>query len=210
MGILNGLHICDFFFGVIEIVFFISSIVKFFHGGFVAVLIALVILAVMFIWERGNIIRESVAEDVALKEYIPQLAKLRDDRSLPLYQTNIVLLVPDMAEGKVGRQFVYSILDKRPKRARVYWFVHVEVTDEPYTKEYQIDMMDTDFIVQVNLFLGFRVQQEINVYVRQIIHDLMKQGRFPKQPQSYSLTPGREVGDFQFILIDEVVSNVTT
>ena len=124
-------HIVTFFFGVIEIVFFISSIVKFFHGGFVAVLIALVILAVMFIWERGNIIRESVAEDVALKEYIPQLAKLRDDRSLPLYQTNIVLLVPDMAEGKVGRQFVYSILDKRPKRARVYWFVHVEVTDEP-------------------------------------------------------------------------------
>ena len=60
-------HIVTFFFGVIEIVFFISSIVKFFHGGFVAVLIALVILAVMFIWERGNIIRESVAEDVALK-----------------------------------------------------------------------------------------------------------------------------------------------
>ena len=88
----------------------------------------------MFIWERGNIIRESVAEDVALKEYIPQLAKLRDDRSLPLYQTNIVLLVPDMAEGKVGRQFVYSILDKRPKRARVYWFVHVEVTDERIQK----------------------------------------------------------------------------
>ncbi len=122
----------------------------------------------------------------------------------------MVFLVPDMAEGKVGRQFVYSILDKRPKRARVYWFVHVEVTDEPYTKEYQIDMMDTDFVVQVNLFLGFRVQQEINVYVRQIIHDLMKQGRLPKQPQTYSLTPGREVGDFQFILIDEVISNVTT
>ena len=72
----------------------------------------------------------------------------------------------------------------------------MEVTDEPYTKEYQVDMMDTDFIVQVNLFLGFRVQQEINVYVRQVIHDLMKQGRLPKQPQRYSLTPGREVGDF--------------
>ena len=202
--------IVSFFFGAIEIIFFISSIVKFFHGGFVAVLMAIIILAVMFIWEQGNIIRESAAEDVALKDYIPQLAELRDDHSLPLYQTNVVFLVPDMAEGKVGRQFVYSILDKRPKRARVYWFVHVEVTDEPYTKEYQIDMMDTDFVVQVNLFLGFRVQQEINVYVRQIIHDLMKQGRLPKQPQTYSLTPGREVGDFQFILIDEVISNVTT
>ncbi|HGF8028936.1 TPA: KUP/HAK/KT family potassium transporter [Enterococcus faecium] len=203
-------YLVTFFFGAIEVVFFISSVVKFFRGGFVAVLIGLIILVVMFIWEQGNIIRESSTEDVSLRDYIPQLRELRDDTSLPIYQTNVVFLVPDMAEDKVGRQFIYSILDKRPKRARVYWFVHVEVTDEPYTKEYQVDMMDTDFIVQVNLFLGFRVQQEINVYVRQVIHDLMKQGRLPKQPQRYSLTPGREVGDFQFVLIDEVVSNVTT
>ncbi len=203
-------YLVIFFFGAIEVVFFISSVVKFFRGGFVAVLIGLIILVVMFIWEQGNIIRESSTEDVSLRDYIPQLKELRDDASLPIYQTNVVFLVPDMAEDKVGRQFIYSILDKRPKRARVYWFVHVEVTDEPYTKEYQVDMMGTDFIVQVNLFLGFRVQQEINVYVRQVIHDLMKQGRLPKQPQRYSLTPGREVGDFQFVLIDEVVSNVTT
>ena len=203
-------YLVTFFFGAIEVVFFISSVVKFFRGGFVAVLIGLIILVVMFIWEQGNIIRESSTEDVSLRDYIPQLRELRDDTSLPIYQTNVVFLVPDMAEDKVGRQFIYSILDKRPKRARVYCFVHVEVTDEPYTKEYQVDMMGTDFIVQVNLFLGFRVQQEINVYVRQVIHDLMKQGRLPKQPQRYSLTPGREVGDFQFVLIDEVVSNVTT
>ena len=74
-----------------------------------------------------------------MRDYIPQLRELRDDTSLPIYQTNVVFLVPDMAEDKVGRQFIYSILDKRPKRARVYWFVHVEVTDEPYTKEYQVD-----------------------------------------------------------------------
>ena len=203
-------YLVTFFFGAIEVVFFISSVVKFLRGGFVAVMIGLIILVVMFIWEQGNIIRESSTEDVSLRDYIPQLRELRDDTSLPIYQTNVVFLVPDMAEDKVGRQFIYSILDKRPKRARVYWFVHVEVTDEPYTKEYQVDMMGTDFIVQVNLFLGFRVQQEINVYVRQVIHDLMKQGRLPKQPQRYSLTPGREVGDFQFVLIDEVVSNVTT
>ncbi len=156
-------YLVTFFFGAIEVVFFISSVVKFFRGGFVAVLIGLIILVVMFIWEQGNIIRESSTEDVSLRDYIPQLRELRDDTSLPIYQTNVVFLVPDMAEDKVGRQFIYSILDKRPKRARVYWFVHVEVTDEPYTKEYQVDMMDTDFIVQVNLFLGFRVQQEINV-----------------------------------------------
>ncbi|MGG5357464.1 K+ uptake transporter [Enterococcus sp. DIV0213j] len=202
-------HVVTFFFGAIEIIFFISSVVKFFHGGFVAVLMALIILGIMLIWERGNKIKESVAEEVPLKEYLPQLAALREDTSLPIYQTNVVFLVPNLENDEVGKQFIYSILDKRPKRAKVYWFVHVEVTDEPYTKEFQVDMMDTDFVVQVKLFLGFRMEQEINVYVRQIIHDLMKQGRLPKQPQRYSLTPGREVGDFQFIVIDEVLSNLT-
>lgn len=202
-------HIITFFFGTIEIIFFLSSAVKFFHGGFVAVLIALAILSVMIIWERGNIIQENAAEDVSLADYLPQLNELRQDESIPKYQTNVVFLVPKMESDKIGEQFIYSILDKQPKRAKVYWFVNVVVTDEPYTKEYEVNMMDTDFIVQVKLFLGFRIEQEINVYIRQIIHDLMKQGRLPKQPQKYSLTPGRQVGDFQFILIEEVLSNIT-
>ncbi|EIR3695437.1 KUP/HAK/KT family potassium transporter, partial [Enterococcus faecalis] len=115
------------FFGTVESVFFISSITKFFHGGFVAVLITLIILSIMFIWEQGNNIRKSNTQNVMLQDFIPQLAKLRDDKTLPLYQTNIVFLLPDMAKGKIGRQFIYSILDKHPKRAYVYWFIHVEV-----------------------------------------------------------------------------------
>lgn len=199
-----------FFFGIIESIFFISSVVKFFHGGFVAVLIALAILTVMVIWEAGNVISEKTAKDTDLKDYLPQLAELRNDDSLPFYQTNVVFMVPRIDGDRIGQEFLYSILDKRPKRANTYWFVNVVVTDEPYTQEFTIDTMDTDFVVKVQLFLGFRVNQEVNVYLRQIIHDLMKDGRLPKQPQKYSITPGREVGDFQFVLIQQELSNNTT
>lgn len=197
------------FFGVIEAIFFLSSVAKFFHGGYVAVGMALVILFFMIIWEWGNIIQENVAVDINLREYLPQLNVLHKDSTLPVYQTNVVFLVPKMEGDMIGRQFIYSILDKRPKRANVYWFVNVVVTDEPFTKEFEVDMMDTDFVVKLKLYLGFRVNQEVNVYIRQIIHDLMKQGRLKKQYQKYSITPGREVGDFQFILIKEALSNNT-
>lgn len=197
------------FFGTIETVFFVSSVVKFFHGGFVAVLIALVILSVMIIWERGNLIQERVSEELNLRDYLPQLAKLRSDESLSFYQTNVVFLVPKIDGDNIGREFIYSILDKRPKRAQAYWFVNVEVTDEPFTQEFEVDTMGTDFAIKLKLYLGFRVNQEVNVYIRQIIHDLMKEGRIPRQPQKYSITPGREVGDFQFILIEQVLSNNT-
>ncbi|BCA84857.1 putative potassium transport system protein kup [Enterococcus saigonensis] len=206
----NLLAACvSLFFAAIETIFFISSAAKFLHGGFVAVIMALLILAVMIIWEWGNIIQEKASDTVHLKDYIPQLAALRSDESIPMYQTNVVFMVPHVTDDEIGKQFVYSILDKRPKRAQTYWFVNVIVTDEPYTKEFSIDTLGTDFIVVVRLYLGFRVNQEVNVYVRQIIHDLMKDGRLPEQPQRYSLTPGRIVGDFQFVLIEEELSNNT-
>lgn len=201
--------IITLFFGGIETIFFISSAVKFFHGGFVAVLIALVILLVMAIWEGANIIEENVSDEVNLRDYLLQLTALRDDQTIPLYQTNVVFLVPRLSGDEIERQFVYSILDKRPKRAQVYWFVNVDVTDEPFTQEYEVDTMGTDFVIKVKLHLGFRIEQEVNVYIRQIIHDLMKSGRIPQQPQKYSITPGRNVGDFQFILIQKILSNNT-
>lgn len=199
-------HGVTFFFGGIEAIFFISSATKFFHGGFVAVAIALLILSVMYIWYRSAQLQSQALKEVPFKSYLAQLQQLRADESIPMYQTNVVFLVPKMSDDLIGQQYLYSILDKRVKRAKVYWFVNVEVTDEPYTREYSVDMMDTDFLVKVKLYLGFRIPQEVNVYMRQIIHDLMKQGRLAKQPQVYSLTPGREVGDFRFILIQEDVS----
>lgn len=194
------------FFGVIETIFFISSATKFFHGGFVAVLIAMLILAVMVIWEKGLIIKERLSERVSLYDYKDQLVALSEDNNVPLYQTNVVYLTDNLRKHKIGREIMYSILDKKPKRAKVYWFVNVFVTDEPYTREYHVDMMNTTHIVNVQLRLGFRVNQDVNLYLRRIVNDLMEQGKIERQPQKYTIYPGREVGDFCFVLIKEELS----
>ena len=198
------------FFAVIESIFFISSATKFLHGGYVAVFMALVIFGIMMIWHRGNIIQERESDKVSLCDYKEQLRELSQDTELPEYQTNIVFLTTKLKGHRVGKEIMYSILDKRPKRAKVYWFVNVFVTDEPYTKEYYVDMMGTDYIVNVQLRLGFRMNQEVNVYLRQIVQELMEEGKLPKQPQKYSIMKGREVGDFAFVLIREELTRVTS
>lgn len=198
------------FFASIETIFFISSATKFMHGGYVAILMAVIILLIMLIWHRGSIIQEKSSDRVSLCDYVEQLGALSQDHNIPQYQTNIVFLTSKIKGHQVGRDIVYSILDKRPKRAKVYWFVNVFVTDQPYTKDYYVDMMGTDYIVNVQLRLGFRVNQEVNVYLRQIVHDLMESGQLPKQPQQYTITPGREVGDFAFVLIKEELTRVTS
>lgn len=198
------------FFGTIESIFFISSATKFLHGGYVAALMALVIFSIMMIWHRGNIIQERESDRVSLCDYKDQLEELSHDPTLPQYQTNIVFLTTKIKGHQVGKDIIYSILDKKPKKAKVYWFVNVFVTDEPYTNEYYVDMMGTDYIVNVQLRLGFRMNQEVNVYLRQIVNDLMEEGKLPKQPQKYSIMKGREVGDFAFVLIREELTRVTS
>lgn len=190
-------------------VFFITSAVKFFHGGFVAVLMALAILTITGIWHKGNEIKEKATVAVDIRDYVGQIEALSSDESFPVTQANVVFLVPQMENHMIGRQFIYSILDKRPKRAHAYWFVNVEVTDKPYTKEFEIDTLGTDCIIMVKFYLGFRVQQEVNVYLRQVIYDLTKDGRIPKQPQRYSITPGCDIGDLQFVIIQEALSSTT-
>lgn len=194
------------FFGGIESIFFLSSVAKFTHGGYVAVLIALVILFVMIIWENGNRIEERVSNQVLLQDYIPQLDALRMDENVPTYQTNLIFLTSKAIGDTVPREVLYSILDKYPKRAKVYWFINIAVTDQPYTNEYAVQTYDTHFIVNLQLRLGFRMSQDINVYLRQIVEDLMADGTIPYQPQKYSITPGRRVGDFSFVIIRQELS----
>ena len=86
----------------------------------------------------------------------------------------------------------------------MYWFLNVVVTDDPFTQEYYVDMLDKSVVV-VQLRLGFRVSQDANIYLRQIVTDLMKMGKLPKQPQKYSTDKARQVGDFAFVLIQEEI-----
>jgi KUP system potassium uptake protein len=197
------------FFAGIEFVFLLSSLTKLMHGGYVAVLMALVIIFIMYIWHRANQITDGLIEHRAIKPYLAQLRHLREDVSFPILQTNVVYLTKYMVDDVIDAPILYSILDKNPKRARVYWFVNVSVTDEPYTQAYEIDTLGTDFVVLVKLHLGFRVNQEVNVYLRQIVTELMATGEIKKQVQTYSVSANREVGDFRFVLLNEELSHAS-
>lgn len=201
-----------FLFGAIEIMFLISSLAKFLHGGYVTVIIAAFIGAIMYIWYFGNKVRdrrEAKNAYVRLDEYTSMLSNLSHDDSVPLYATNLVYMAKVKYNKFIKRDILYSILDKRPKRAHAYWFVTVNVTNEPFTAEYAINTYGTKNVINVQLYLGFKQQQKVNVYLRQIVHDLIKDGTIESQPQEYTTTPGRDVGDFKFVIVNDVISPQT-
>ena len=200
------------FFGTLETMFFISSMVKFVHGGYVTAIIAGLILLVMYIWYYGKSLREKSEQHsafVSLDDYKDQLIALSKDESHPLFATNVVYMTKVKKHHCIKREILYSILDKRPKRADAYWFVTVNVTDEPYTAKYDVDMLGTKNIIIVQLYLGFRRSQRVNLYLRAIVNDLMESGDIDKQPQKYTTTKGRNVGDFSFVIVQEELSPET-
>lgn len=194
------------FFATFEFSFFIANVVKFTHGGFVAVLIAFIILSLMYIWIKSYYIKMRLLENVRISDYKEQLNTLRKDDARPKFATNLVYLTNSYSSKKVEKKILYSILDKRPKKADVYWFVHISVTDEPYQADYTVDTFGTSYIVRVQLNLGFRVEQNLNVFLRQISTELVESGEIELQSRTYTTIKNRVVGDFRFILIQEQLS----
>ncbi|HEY5524637.1 MAG TPA: KUP/HAK/KT family potassium transporter, partial [Clostridium sp.] len=194
------------FFTIFEFSFFVANIIKFMHGGFVAVLIALAIFSIMYIWIKGYYIKMRLLENVPIEDYKVQLNQLRQDDDRPKYTTNLVCLSSCRKRKQIERKIMYSILDKRPKKADVYWFVNIIVTDQPYLAEYTVDTLGTSYIVKVQLKLGFRVDQKLNVFLRQISTELVESGEIKLQSRTYTTIPDRKVGDFRFILIQEHLS----
>ncbi len=199
------------FFAIIEAVFLLASLVKFVHGGYITFLIMMSILYIMIIWYFGNKRRdhyENESEYVSLLDYRDQLKSLSKDKNVPLYTSNLVYITNVKNHYQIKRSTMYSILDKEPKRAKVYWFVTINETNVPYESNYTADLINTKNIVDIQLYLGFRKSQSISVYLHQIVYHLIQQGVLDKQDQKYSTVKGRKVGDFKFVIINERPSDL--
>lgn len=194
------------FFGSLELVFFGSSASKFIHGGYVAVLIATVLGLIMGIWFRGGNIEREQRVMLPIKDYLTQFKTLREDSHIPIVATNLVYLIEAKDSERLDRDVLYSILDKRPKRAYVYWFIHIDVTEEPFTNYYTVKNYGTNYCFHITLHLGYKMPQSVNIYLRQIVSELQNSGEMEAQPQKYTVYPGRQVGDFQFIMVQKTLT----
>ncbi len=185
-------------FTAIEAVFFISSLGKFFKGGYFAVIVAACLFIVMLSWKVGTEVERMQSVHLKIRDYIPLLDELRSDSTVPQICENMVFITNIKDPELIDRDIMYSILDKGPKRANAYWFVNINITDEPYTSDYSVESYGTDFLFHVGINLGFKMQQRINVYLRQIVSDLTSSGDLPAQNRKYSIYQNSSTGSFRF------------
>lgn len=195
------------FYVFVEVLFLVANTKKFMDGGYVTVGMAGLLCGIMLLWLTAKGIRQRYSDEMKIADYLDQLITLSNDTQIPKYATNLVLLSSAKSPKKVEEKVLYSILQTQPKRADVYWFVHIETTDEPHTMEYDVNTISQDDVYKVNFRLGFRVQQRMNVFMKKVVEDLVENEELTISSRYHTVSSKYPTGDFRFVLIEEFLSN---
>ncbi len=198
------LYLCVYL--MIEFSFLYANMDKFPHGGYVTLLVGGLLFIVMYNWYKARKIKNRYVEFVRLDHYVPKIQELSTDRSVAKYATHLVYLTSADNPKEIEHKIIYSILNKNPKRADIYWFIHVHTLDDPYTAEYAVDHIIPNDIIRVEFRLGFRVQPRINLMFQKVVEDLVMNKEVNVASRYESLNKNNSVGDFQFIVMEKYLS----
>ena len=202
--------LAGFTFFTIETTFLIANLTKFFGGGWVSVMLGLLFFSIMFVWFRGSEIYRSFITDISIKPYLPVIKALSADQTVSKYSTHLVYPVHTDQKDYLGRHILYSLLCNSPKRADVYWFIHIDFTDTPYQMTYEVEELLPEKVFHINFHLGYKTEPRTKLYFKQALAELQRQGRIDLTSCYPSLHAAGIEADFRFVTVDIVQSrNVT-
>jgi KUP system potassium uptake protein len=191
----------------IEGAFLVSNLSKFSHGGWFTFAIASLFFLMMFILLRARRLRELHTEFVDLKHYVGMIQDLQSDTTIPKEATNLVYLAVADSKRYIDSNIIYSIFKKRPKRADIYWFLHVDTVDSPFTSKYSVDTIIPKKCFFIRMRLGFKTDHRVNLLFNKIIHEMADSGEIDLVSPYPSLHKYSMMGDFKFVIIHSWASS---
>lgn len=191
----------------IESAFLYANLVeKFIEGGVVTIIVAGGLFMTMFIWFKSRKIKNRYVEFVRLENYVPVIQELSNDPGINKYATHLVYLTSANNPKEIEHKIIYSILYRKPKRADIYWFVHVDVLDDPYTMEYVVQTIVPNEIIRVEFRLGFRVEHKIQTMFKRVVEEMVQNKEVNIVSRYESLSRNNVMGDFRFIVMEKFLS----
>ena len=190
----------------IEGMFLISNLSKFQHGGWFAFTIAIFFFGLMFTLVKARGLRDRHTEFVDIKHYIPLIQDLQADTTIPKEATNLVYMSVADSKRSIDSNIIYSIFKKRPKRADVYWFIHVDTVDSPYTSKYSVDTIIPKKCFFIRIKLGFKSDHRVNILFNMILHEMAENAEIDLVSHYDSLKKHSMPADFKFIILHSLAS----
>jgi KUP system potassium uptake protein len=160
----------------------------------------------MYIWYRARKIKNRYIEFVRLDHYLDKIQELSRDATVPKYATHLVYMTSANNPKEIEHKIIYSILNRKPKRADIYWFVHLDTVDDPYACEYKVTHIIPDDIIRVDFRLGFRMEPRMNLMFKKVVEELVANQEVTITSRYESLSQSKVVGDFQFMVMEKYLS----
>jgi KUP system potassium uptake protein len=190
----------------IEGTFLLANLNKFMHGGWFTLLLGGFICTIMYVWFSGRKIRNQFIEFLKIENYYDVIKALNKDLSIPKCATNLVFLTKANRFNEIESKIIYLLLNKQPKRADLYWLVHVDIMDEPHMLEYRVTHLIPEILIKVDFKIGFKVQPRVNLFFRQVVEEMVKNEEIDLLSRYESLRKHDVTGDFRFVIIDRIQS----
>lgn len=190
----------------IELAFLIANLQKIHEGGWVSLLVGFVLFSIMWLWYKGRKLRRSLTIMEKTEPFYKTLKELSNDTTLPQYATHLVYLTGSDSPAKLEEETMRSILEKTPKRADIYWFLHVKNDHEPFTMKYKVDTLAKEDVYFMTLTLGFRIEPRINYFFDIALKDLEKTGEVNITSRHPALEKYNIDGDVRFVLHSSFLS----
>lgn len=192
-------------FAVIELSFFTANIAKI-KERWMFLFFELFIFMTMYIWYYARKVNNRFVKFVDLGKYIMQFKEISEDDSIPKFATHLIYLTKANSRSNIEEKIINSVFSKKPKRADVYWFVHVNRTEEPYTMTYDLSELLDDKVIKININLGFRLQPKTELYFKQIVRDLVANKELNLHIRPDGSTKYNPEPDFKFVVIEKFIS----
>lgn len=189
---------------VIEGMFLAANLSKFMAGGWFTLLIGGLLCFIMLVWVAALKIRRRHLSSKRTSDYYGIISDIKADDTIPKYASNLVYVNHSHGEGSVDDKLVYSIINKQPKRADHYWLLNLEFVDTPDTLEYTFTPLVKDTLFSVTMRIGFRIEPRVSLYLRQIVEDLVADGKLDLTSTYPSLRKNGIPGDFRFVIIHRI------
>lgn len=184
--------------------FLAANLAKFIHGGWFTILLAGIIAFVMYVWQRGRRVKNQFTRFVKIADYAQTIKDISHDTTIQKYATNLVYITHADYATDIETKILYSIFNKKPKRADTYWLLHVHITDEPHTMDYSIEKLIPGTLIRVEFRLGFKVEPRINLFFKHVLEELVSNKEINLESGYPSLKKHHIPADFHFIIIRRI------
>ena len=187
--------------------FLIANLRKIAQGGWIMLLMGSLIASVMFIWRRGRITEQALTRYSEWdNDNLQKLVQLSHEVQIESYSTHLIYFTSSARSAVIENKTLQSIFTSPLKRADVYWFYHINITDEPFTLKYEVEQLAQNDVFYVEFNLGFRVAPRVDLFFRKITQELMHSNELQRQDCAELRFDMNPIGGYKFIVTSAYLS----